>query len=352
MAGRISTLDRLADTAARIVGAPAAARGPGAREYREYLASPLVGLIRNPKSHRNKGHDEALGNRKDVLVAEPRTRAELEDALTRFAEAGIDILAISGGDGTVRDVLTRGAPLFGEKWPFVAVLPQGKTNALALDLGVSGNWTLDQAILAARRGQIIARRPLIVEDGEGGQRDRWGFIFGAGVFNAAIDAGQVAHRYGAFQSFAIGVTALFGMAQALFGFGRSPWRNTSRMTFSDVATGELLPHSELGESEKRYIIGFTTLRRFPLGMKLLAGVDVTRPIGYFMVDAPRRRALALVPAAAVGWHGPVLARLGMHRGSGEAFDVVLEDGFILDGERFPAGAFRISAGPELLFVTP
>lgn len=349
MSGRISTLDRLADTAARIVGAPAGSRASGAREY---LASPLVGLIRNPKSHRNKGHDEALRNRMDVLIAEPRTRAELEDALARFAEAGIDMLAISGGDGTVRDVLTRGAPLFGEKWPFVAVLPQGKTNALALDLGVTGGWALDQAIVAARRGQIIARRPLVVEDGEGRQRDRWGFIFGAGVFNAAIDAGQVAHRYGAFQSFAIGVTALFGMAQALFGFGRSPWRNTSRMAFTDVATGEPLPHSEPGESERRYIAGFTTLRRFPLGMKLLAGVDLTKPIGYFMVDAPHRRALALVPAAAMGRHGPALARLGMHRGSGEAFDVVLDDGFILDGERFPAGSFRISAGPELMFVTP
>ena len=349
MAGRISILDRQVETGARIVGAPTGARTSGTREY---LASPLVGLIRNPRSHRNKGHDAELAGRTDVMLAEPATRSELEDALACFADAGIDMLAISGGDGTVRDVLTRGAPLFGEKWPFVAVLPQGKTNALALDIGVNARWTLDQAILAAKRGQFVARRPLVVEDGEGGQRDRWGFIFGAGVFNAAIDAGQVAHRFGAFQSFAIGVTALFGMAQALFGFGRSPWRNLSVMDFTEATSGNALPHSELGEAGKRFIAGFTTLRRFPLGMKLLAGVEDQGAIGYFLVDAPRRRALALVPAAAMGWHGPALARLGMHRGSGEAFDVVLDDGFILDGERFPAGAFRISAGPELLFVTP
>jgi diacylglycerol kinase (ATP) len=348
MEGRISTFGRLPVNAARIAEVPGQARGTGAREF---AASPLVGLIRNPSSHRNKGHDAALADRADVLLAEPRTRAELEEALSRFASAGIEMLAISGGDGTVRDVLTRGAPLFAENWPVIAVLPQGKTNALALDLGI-GRPSVDDAIAAARRGRLVSRRPIVVADRQGAARDRWGFIFGAGVFNAAIDAGQVAHRYGAFQSFAIGVTAVFGMGQALFGFGRTPWRKLYRMAFTDVATGESLPHSDPEAADRRYIVGFTTLRRFPLGMKLLAGVENEQAIGYFMVDAPRRRALALVPAAASGWHGPALARLGMHRGSGEAFDVVLDDGFILDGERFGAGAFRMSAGPELRFVVP
>ncbi len=349
MEGRISTFGRLPADLACMADAREQARGTGVRDL---VSTPLVGLVRNPRSHRNKGHDAALAGRADVLLAEPRTRAELEQSLARFAEAGIDMLAISGGDGTVRDVLTRGAPLFADKWPVIAVLPQGKTNALALDLGVGSRSALADAIAAARRGQFVVRRPIVVSDRDGAARDRWGFIFGAGVFNAAIDAGQVAHRFGAFQSFAIGVTALFGMGQALFGFGRTPWRQLYRMQFNEAATGRLLPHSDPARPDSRYIAGFTTLRRFPLGMKLLAGIEQGQSIGYFMVDAPRRRALALVPAAAMGRHGPSLTRLGMHRGSGEAFDVVLEDGFILDGERFPAGAFRMAAGPELRFVVP
>ncbi len=347
MEGRISTFGRLPDSHAHAASTPEQAR---AASPRENPAAPLVGLVRNPRSHRNKGRDAALAGRADVLLAEPRTRAELEEALARFAAVGIGMLAISGGDGTVRDVLTRGAPLFADNWPVIAVLPQGKTNALALDLGVGRRPDLDDAIAATRQGRFVTRRPIIISDQDGEARDRWGFIFGAGVFNAAIDAGQVAHRFGAFQSFAIGVTALFGMGQALFGLGRTPWRKLYRMTFTDVATGISLPHSDPASPGSRYIAGFTTLRRFPLGMKLLAGVEDEQSIGYFMVDAPRRRALARVPAAAMGRHGPALARLGMHRGSGEAFDVVLEDGFILDGERFPAGAFRMSAGPELRFA--
>lgn len=349
MEGRISTFGRLPGDEGLIAEAGREARGANARGY---PVAPLVGLVRNPRSHRNKGHDAALAGRADIMLAEPRTRTELEQALARFAQAGIGVLAISGGDGTVRDVLTRGAPLFGDNWPAIAVLPQGKTNALALDLGVDRRTTLDDAIAGARLARLFTRRPIVVSDREGKSRDRWGFIFGAGVFNAAIDAGQVAHRFGAFQSFAIGVTAVAGMGQALFGFGRSPWRNPYRMVFTDAASGDALPHSDPRESDRRYIVGFTTLRRFPLGMKLLAGVEDQQAIGYFMVDAPRRRALTLVPAAAMGWHGPALARLGMHRGSGEAFDVTLEDGFILDGERFPAGSFRMAAGPELRFVVP
>lgn len=350
MEGRIATFGRVpAGVGPSVMVATGHTGGSGGSMRAN---APLVGFVRNPRSHRNKGHDPALAGRQDVLLAEPRTRTELEEALARFAQAGIDLLAISGGDGTVRDVLTRGAPLFAERWPAIAVLPQGKTNALALDLGVSRRPSLDDAIDAAMKGRIVTRRPIVVSDREGGARDRWGFIFGAGVFNAAIDAGQVAHRFGAFQSFAIGVTAIAGMAQALFGFGRSPWRRLYRMEFTDAGTGERLPHSDPRNGDSRYMVGFTTLRRFPLGMKLLAGVEDGKAIGYFMIDAPRRRALALVPAAAMGSHGPRLAALGMHRGSGEAFDVVLGDGFILDGERFPAGAFRMAAGPELRFVVP
>jgi diacylglycerol kinase (ATP) len=344
-----SLFGRLPAAAARIVGGAALVPASAAREY---LATPLVALIRNPRSHRNKGHDEAVGARGNVLLAEPRTRAELEAALTHFAEAGIGLLAISGGDGTVRDVLTRGAPLFGDHWPAIAVLPQGKTNALALDLGIARGASLDQAIAAAARGKVVSRRPVVVSDGEGAQRERWGFIFGAGAFNAAIDAGQVAHRFGAFQSFAIGVTALFGMVQALFGFGRSPWREVHRMDLRNAVTGEALPHSGTGPRDSRYIAGFTTLRRFPLGMKLLAGIEQPGAIGYFMIDAPLRRALMRVPRAAMGATDPGLASLGLHRGVSEAFDLALDQGFILDGERFAAGTVRIAVGPELHFVVP
>ena len=50
--------------------------------------------------------------------------------LDRFAQKGVDYLAISGGDGTVRDVLTGGAEIFGDDWPPLIVLPKGKPAVL------------------------------------------------------------------------------------------------------------------------------------------------------------------------------------------------------------------------------
>ena len=75
-------------------------------------------------------------------------------------------------------------------------------------------------------------------------------------------------------------------------------------------------------------------------------------IGYFLLDAPLRRVAALAPFAGLGWQNPILPKLGIHRGSSDEFLLELDDPLILDGERYPAGHYRISAGPELRFIIP
>ncbi|MGN6497543.1 MAG: diacylglycerol/lipid kinase family protein, partial [Tsuneonella sp.] len=105
-------------------------------------ARPRVGVIHNPRSHRNKGLDGQVADRPGVLFALPEERGDLPGVLARYAAAGIDLLVINGGDGTVRDVLTAAVPVFGESWPAIAVLPMGKTNALNVDLGAPRDWTL------------------------------------------------------------------------------------------------------------------------------------------------------------------------------------------------------------------
>lgn len=319
---------------------------------RNPAAMPLVGYIRNPKSHRNKGNASLIGDHARVITVQPQTRPELEEALADFARQGIGILAISGGDGTIRDVLTRGAPLFGDNWPEIIILPQGKTNALALDLGISRRWHLREALDAAGNGRAVIRRPLLLTPTDGDQRSRLGFFLGVGAFNVAIDTGQVAHRYGAFQGFAVAMTAAFGILQALVGLGNGPWRSLSRMRIVNSDSGEPLAHSGVCPEDSRYIGGITTLRTFPPGIQPFSKMECSGPIGYFLLDAPLRRVAALAPFAGLGWQHPILPKLGIHRGSSNEFSIELEDPLILDGERYPAGSYRISAGPELRFITP
>ena len=64
------------------------------------------------------------------------------------------VLAINGGDGTVQAALTEiyNGGHFGDEPPPVAVLPSGKTNLIALDLGARGDpiETLERLIELAR----------------------------------------------------------------------------------------------------------------------------------------------------------------------------------------------------------
>ncbi|MEM6586307.1 MAG: diacylglycerol kinase family protein, partial [Pseudomonadota bacterium] len=213
---------------------PRVEAGPGRGERRPFVRdsgeAPRVGVIYNPRSHRNQGTDFDCGVSPLVHISQPSARAQLPQALEELAEQGLDLLVINGGDGTVRDVLTFGHAVFGDDWPMVAVLPKGKTNALTVDLGVPAEWTLQHAIDALEKGKSVRRRPIAIAPVDGASDHLkspqvLGFILGAGAFTTAIRAGQSAHRLGAFNGVAVGVTALWGLAHSVFGGRGHPWRS-------------------------------------------------------------------------------------------------------------------------------
>jgi len=176
--------------------------------------TPRVGVIYNPRSHRNKGKDLDANPAPHVFVAQPGARDQLPAALERFKRRGIDLLVINGGDGTVRDVLTCGYRVFGEHWPTIAVLPKGKTNALTVDLDAPGDWSLQDAIDAIGDGRRIWRHPLKISALDRKDPALLGFIFGAGAYATGINAGQEAHKLGAFNSLAVGLTTVWGVISA------------------------------------------------------------------------------------------------------------------------------------------
>lgn len=311
---------------------------------------PLVGVIRNPRSHRNRGHVPEMDGQPNVLNAVPGARGELPEILAGFAARGIDFLVVDGGDGTVRDVLTAGAPVFGHDWPPLIVLPKGKTNALAVDLGLPNHWSLPEALEAARGGRIVERCPVVVDQPGGDGGEAHGFILGAGIFNTATQAGQTAHRYGAFNNLAVALTAVSGMAQALFGIGRGDWRKRTPMRFYVGHDRAELAASRHGCDGERYSLLVSTLSRFPLGMQPFG--KPRSGIRYSVIDAPLRRVVAMVPALLSGWETPGHERLGVFRGSTNEAWVEFGDRFILDGEAFPAGRYRLRMGPKLQFIAP
>lgn len=311
---------------------------------------PLVGLIRNPFSH---GNERAVHNdiaRTNVLVASPSSRSQLPEILAGFAEKGVDYIAIDGGDGTVRDVLTCGVSSFGDDWPTLIILPRGKTNALAHDLGISPNWTIDEALEAARRETAVIRRPLVVaQHGDTERAQVWGFVLGAGAYTPATNLGQAAHNFGAFNAVVVGVTVFFSLFQMLFGRPGNVWRRGTRMQLRD-AEGNELPHAGGGARDERYLVFASTLETLPAGLRPFKGIDAPLRLG--VVDNSRRRLLLRLPAMLFGHIGKASQRLGAKAHGLEAFDLDISDKFILDGEAFPRGSYRVFSGPRLRFIVP
>ena len=302
-----------------------------------------TGLIHNPRSRRNRAAAQPPGALNGILVESPHDRAELDQALAYFAQARVELLIIDGGDGTVREVLTRAPAHFGTGLPTLAVLPSGKTNALAFDLGAPRRWTLEAALQSAGAGRLAYRRPLeVLRDGSDTPLVR-GFIFGAGAFVKGVDLAQRAHKLGAFEGLAVGLTMGAASIQTLFGGPRSGWRSGDPMQlrFDDAEPKETAIALLLASTLNRLPLGVQPFgRKHHGGMRALA------------VDAPPKRLHAALVPLLTGRDAPWLEPAGYLRREIEEMQVRLDASFVLDGETFAGGDLPVRAAPPLAFVVP
>ncbi len=324
--------------------------GAGLRRHAPAMRNrPLVGLIRNPRSHGNAGRTTPEDLRENVLLETPWKRSELTGILSRFAERQVDFIAIDGGDGTVRDVLTLGAGIFGASWPPLIILPTGKTNALGHDLAISGNWTIEDALEAAIAGSFTIRQPIFVTKRDDQRSQVLGFVLGAGAFTRAIALGQRGHDLGAFNNAVVLLTIVWSALQAFFGRAGNPWRSGVRMAVRNGKGHQLAHRGGLPEDE-RYLFFASSLRKFPFVLDPFRGI--TETVRVAVLDNPSRGLLLRLGAILTGCASASTKARGLHVFGEEALEVDLDEAFILDGEAFPAGQYRLGAGPKLRFVVP
>lgn len=169
---------------------------------------PGIGVVLNPKSRQNlrdPGASERLGQKlgRHGVVRVARTIEELYAVASDFRRDAVDVLAISGGDGTNTVTLSAFFDVYGDApLPLLALLRGGTMNTVANAVGVRRGRPED---LLARLVQSYDRRALsplesveryvmrIVGTGDGapGGRPQFGFLFGAGVVH-----GFLAEYYG------------------------------------------------------------------------------------------------------------------------------------------------------------
>jgi hypothetical protein len=154
-----------------------------------------AGLIVNPGSHGNKaGIADIIGlieQHPQVVLAVLNDMADLARILRDFANDGVDTIVVAGGDGTVQGVLNC---LFDEEIyetsPLLVLLPRGRTNMTAADIGVRGRGVrgLKKVLKVLETGDIgrfvVERHILCVENAKN-MAPQYGMFFGgAGIWRA------------------------------------------------------------------------------------------------------------------------------------------------------------------------
>lgn len=303
-------------------------------------ALTTVGVVRNPRSHGNRG--QAFDAPEGLNWAEPETPQALLVDMKRFAAAGVDLVVIDGGDGTVREVLSALPEAYGDRPPVLAVLASGKTNVLALDLGAGRDWTLAEVLrrAAAAAPSLKSRAPLEVTWVN--QAPVRGFILGLGAFARATQMSKAVHRMGAYHSLSVALTLAGAALGTLFDTKGSPWR--SGIEAAVAVDGAAQP------AGRRFVLIATALKRLPFGLKPFG--PPREGMKVLDVDAPPRGLLAALPVVLAGRGDTWLAARGYRRTSSDQLDLRVDESIVIDGEVFPGGEISVRLGAPLRFLVP
>ncbi|MFC7053407.1 diacylglycerol kinase family protein [Hansschlegelia quercus] len=307
----------------------------------------VVGIIANGRSWRNTR--EAVLNHAPpgVLVEAPETLDGYPAALTRFAQAGVSVVAVDGGDGTLRDVLSALPQAYGDKPPSIAIIPSGKTNVAALDVGgvarsAEGLERLAQAATSgAWRAEEIRRPIMVTTDGW----TRIGFVFGLGAYERTTRlVNERVHSRGFAQGIGVALGVLMGGAAA-FGKDRQIWRSGVPLSIAVDGAPARSGHS--------FVLLATSLHRLILRLYPFWG-EGEGAIRLTEIAAPPRRLARGFLALGLGRKPSFADKEGYASLRADQVSLTLSDPFILDGDAFspgPDGRVELKAGSAIRFVS-
>jgi len=276
---------------------------------------------------------------------------QIGDALKTIARVRPKMLVINGGDGTVQAALTElhNGGHFGDSPPPVAVLPSGKTNLIALDLGAQGDpiaalGKLVDLAQADLQPHIVARELIALRCGAE-QRPVIGmFLGGAGLADTILYCRHKIYPLGLPNGISHGLTALAFVARLFL-------RLRASFLPPDPRQLQVSMRSREGLSGRFNLLMVTTLDRLLLASELERG----KP-GSVRLVASDERPVSVMRALFAG----VFGKLGSGQLRGVTFEQAEEifiegdrTNVILDGETFCAEVgrpIRLNTAQLLSFV--
>lgn len=302
-----------------------------------------VALLSNPKSTGNRQSLPRVrsycASSPDIFHYEVEHVDQIGRALQTIARVEPAVIVINGGDGTVQAALTElyQGEHFKGRVPPIAVLPNGKTNLIALDLGIHGDpiKALERIVRIAKSGlddHIVARELIALSDGTAETRPVLGmFLGGAGLADYILYCRNRIYPLGLSNGFSHFLTAMAVLASLIFGLrGRYMPPRARPVSISLIREGQL--------AGRFSVLIVTTLERLLLGAQ--PGDSLRGNMKLMAVDHSLSALIRLMWASLfkrVGKGG----MQGIHLEQGDTIRIEGDhSSVILDGELFEAAEGR------------
>jgi hypothetical protein len=311
-----------------------------------------IGLIFNPLSGRIRKRKDAIRRALTEIPGatcrEVTNADEISASVEAFIDAGVDLLAIVGGDGTVQGVLCH---LFAtqppSRWPVLTIVPGGTTNMTALDLGILGSpesilQKLRDSLLKQAPPVLLQRHVLCIQQAEA--ETIYGMFFAVGLIARAVIFSQSRiKKLGITGEIYSGIITLGYLAGVLFGFRKGAW--------APVKMSIMEGNVELQGGTFAFLFA-STLDRLLFGMRPYWGQE-QEPLHVTFVGQQRKHPLRSLMQLLSG-HGDVLKeKNGYHSRNTRVLELLIDDVYIVDGESYRAtredGPLRITAAGPITF---
>ena len=308
-----------------------------------------VALLSNPRSTGNRALLPRVraycARNPDIFHYEVEEFDQIPDAMRTIARVAPKVLIINGGDGSVQAALTElhGGKYFGETPPPVAVLPNGKTNLIALDLGAQGDplEALERIVELAKAdlaAHTVKRELIALSNGQDSKPVLGMFLGGAGLADSILFCRTKIYPLGLPNGISHVLTALAVIMSVILGI---------RAAFLPPRPSEVqVSLKRGGQFTGRYtLLIVTTLEKLLLNSKTEAGAGNLRLMAVEQGFGTLIRALFASIRGKLGRN-----RLaGVHIEQGDEIEIAGDrSNVILDGELFQARA----GSPIVLRTTP